>query len=580
MDSSSKSNGPQLSKWHLAIALGIGTPVALGLAYWYIKNRRDKKTQQPSDEEAAPQTVQNSQKSKNERPVDATENGQLFTSESPHEKAKAFKNNGNKLFKEGKFDKAVECYTNAIKICPPEEKSDLATFYQNRAAAYENLKNYTETINDCSKALELNKDYIKALQRRARSYEAIGNLEKCLEDITAVCMMEGFRNQPSLLLTDRVLKKLSKTKAREMFKNRVPCLPSKHFIRHYFISFSEDPIMKSVEEYKKEQEEKKSAQLSGFRQVIRCLAEEKFDDVIPNCAVEIERDGPDTPEALLVRGTFKLLQGQTDDALSDLQQLLSIESVDIKVRVNGLIKMGTLKVQLEKMEDALEDFNKAIELDRNNSDIYLHRGQVYLLMDRIDDTLKDMEKSSSLNPNFPSARAQKCYIQYRCGIQYNDPSQKVAALAGFEEIKQKFPSCSETYFLYAQVLTECAEYEKSEEFFKKAGELDPSDPNVFVHRGILLLQWKQDINAALELLNKAIEMDEKCQFAYETLGSVEVQRGNLERGLELFQKAVQLAHTEAELAHLLSLLQAAQAQAKAAKKLGINLGSFAQSVGI
>lgn len=48
---------------------------------------------------------------------------------------------------------------------------------------------------------------------------------------------------------------------------------------------------------------------------------------------------------------------------------------------------------------------------------------------------------------------------------------------------------------------------------------------LFVHRGLLLLQWKGDINEALKLLEKAIEVDDKCEFAYETLGTVEVQRG-------------------------------------------------------
>jgi tetratricopeptide (TPR) repeat protein len=48
---------------------------------------------------------------------------------------------------------------------------------------------------------------------------------------------------------------------------------------------------------------------------------------------------------------------------------------------------------------------------------------------------------------------------------------------------------------------------------------------LYVHRGLLLLQWKGDINEALKLLEKAVEVDDKCEFAYETLGTVEVQRG-------------------------------------------------------
>ncbi|XP_054717790.1 mitochondrial import receptor subunit TOM70-like isoform X2 [Uloborus diversus] len=491
---------------------------------------------------------------------------------TPYIKAKAFKDKGNKLFKEGQFDKAVECYTSAIEICPPEYVDDLATFHQNRAAAYENLKNFQAVIDDTSKAVELNGRYVKALYRRAKAYEEIKELQKCLEDVTAVCMLDGFQNEAYLKMTDKVLKELSKVIAKETFSKQEPRLPSKHFARHYFISFSEDPVMKSVEEYKNVKQDRNVSELSGYRLVIHNLAEEDFEQVIPNCNVEIERSGPDMPEALLVRGTFKLLQGQIEDSLKDLNHLLSLESVDVKVRVNCLIKIGTLKVQMEKMDEALQDFQKASDLDLNNADIYLHRGQVYLLMDRIDECLKDMEKSCSLNPNFPSACAQKCYIQYRCGLNFNDENQKKAALSGFEQIEKKFPNCSESIFLYAQVLSECEQYEKSEAYFKKAGELDPNDPNVYVHRGILMLQWKRDMSSAMEFLNKAIEMDDKCQFGYETLGTIEVQNGNLKRGLELFQKAVDAAHTETELAHLYSLLLAAKAQAKAAEHFGIHIG--------
>lgn len=32
------------------------------------------------------------------------------------------------------------------------------------------------------------------------------------------------------------------------------------------------------------------------------------------------------------------------------------------------------------MDEALEDFTKAIELDLNNADIYLHRGQVCIVI--------------------------------------------------------------------------------------------------------------------------------------------------------------------------------------------------------
>ena len=57
--------------------------------------------------------------------------------QSPLEKAQAAKNKGNKYFKAGRYDQAIKCYTEALAICPAQHGSDIATFYQNRAAAHE-----------------------------------------------------------------------------------------------------------------------------------------------------------------------------------------------------------------------------------------------------------------------------------------------------------------------------------------------------------------------------------------------------------------------------------------------------------
>lgn len=39
-----------------------------------------------------------------------------------------------------------------------------------------------------------------------------------------------------------------------------------------------------------------------------------------------------------------------------------------------------------------------------------------------------------------------------------------------------------------------------------------------------MLQWRQDVEKAADLVNEALEIDDKCDFAYETLATLEVQR--------------------------------------------------------
>lgn len=559
------TNSSGLSKWQYALLFG--TPVAAGLAYWYYKRTRDRKKMSPD-----PGTAKST---KSLDRAHANHSRSAADVENPYEKAKAFKNQGNKYFKGGKFDKAIECYTQAITVCPKEYVSELATFFQNRAAAFENLKNYKEVIADCSRAIELNGTYIKALHRRAKAYELVEEWKKCLEDITAVCILEGFQNQNSLMVTDRVLKKLGKATAKEVVKTRTPTMPSKHFIRNYFVSFCEDPIIEAMQAFRQgkvPQQDKDKDQKSGYALAVECLAKEEYDKVVAHCNDEVEKEGKCAAEALLLRGTFHLLQGRSQATLDDLNQLLAMNDINSKVRVNALIKLGTLKVHSEHLDEALQDFERAAELDPANADIFLHRGQVLMLLDRLEDTLRDMERACALRPDFPSAAAQRCYVQYRCGLRSTDPEQRHKALDGFAEVQRRFPDCPESYFLHAQLLTETQEFERAEEYFRKAEQADPTDPNVYVHLGILQLQWKHDFDKGVGYLQKAIEMDEKCQFAYETFGSIQVQRGFLKEGLELFDKAIALAQTETELAHLLSLRDAAEAQGLVAQRLGIVVG--------
>lgn len=50
-------------------------------------------------------------------------------------------------------------------------------------------------------------------------------------------------------------------------------------------------------------------------------------------------------------------------------------------------------------------------------------------------------------------------------------------------------------------------------------------------------------------------------------------RGDMGNAVRLFNKAIELCRTEAEMSHLFSLLHAAKAQLKAAETLGIPLPS-------
>jgi len=512
------------------------------------------------------------------------------------------KNRGNKLFKLGKYDEAITQYTKAISECPIENPNEASTFYQNRAAAFDKLKVTAKVIEDCTSALRNDEKYIKALIRRSKAYEQSGMLTECLEDVTAVCILEEFNKQESLETADRVLKALGKKEAGRCFQTgRQPVIPSHHFIRTYFSAFANDPIYsKSFEEEKEkdetEEQTESSVDESPFIKAHKILVKSHdYVHILPLCTQELECPGSKFKfEALLLKATFLLMQGCAEEARTNLDTLLNNgdepELVPIPIKVNALIKRGSLRMQALDHSAALADFEEAELADPLNSDIFHHRGQLHLLLENMDSAVKDFEKCIMLSPDFAVAQLQSCYTHYRyvaAQRQSQDLSQDdgnshkkslEASLKQFEILLDRFPECAEGWALYGQALLDQQQFAKADEMFRHALKVEPDNANVYVHLGLLWLQWKYDpvnpnshIEACCSYFRKALEVDSKCEFAYETLGTIEVQRGELKSAMVLFQSAIRLAKTEMEMAHLFSLCEAAKAQLQVAERLGINL---------
>lgn len=145
-------------------------------------------------------------------------------------------------------------------------------------------------------------------------------------------------------------------------------------------------------------------------------------------------------------------------------------------------------------------------------------------MDKTEKARQDFEKAVQLNPDFPIAYVQKCYADYRYAMLTQNIDLLMKNMEDFRKATEKYPTCLEVFVLYAQVLTERQDYEAAEKLYLKASEIEPNNATLQVHRGLLQLQWKANIDKAVQLMRNAIKLDEKCEFAYETLGTVEVQR--------------------------------------------------------
>uniref|UniRef100_A0A8C4Z6L3 RNA polymerase II-associated protein 3 n=1 Tax=Gadus morhua TaxID=8049 RepID=A0A8C4Z6L3_GADMO len=92
---------------------------------------------------------------------------------------------GNALFREGKYDDAVECYTRGMSADPYNP-----VLPTNRASCFHRLKKFSVAESDCNLAIALDSNYFKAFARRGAARFALEKYDSALEDYETVLKLD------------------------------------------------------------------------------------------------------------------------------------------------------------------------------------------------------------------------------------------------------------------------------------------------------------------------------------------------------------------------------------------------------
>nr|XP_004611612.1 unnamed protein product [Sorex araneus] len=102
------------------------------------------------------------------------------------EESTRLKEQGNEQFRKADYLEAENSYSQALQTCPCCFQQERSVLFSNRAAARMKQDKKEAAISDCSKAIQLNPSYIRAILRRAELYEKADKLDEALEDYKAV----------------------------------------------------------------------------------------------------------------------------------------------------------------------------------------------------------------------------------------------------------------------------------------------------------------------------------------------------------------------------------------------------------
>ncbi|KAM5287832.1 RNA polymerase II-associated protein 3 isoform 2-T2 [Ctenodactylus gundi] len=250
------------------------------------------------------------------------------------QKALALKEKGNKYFKQGKYDEAIECYTKGMNADPYNPM--LPT---NRASAYFRLKKFAVAESDCNLAIALNRNYLKAYARRGAARFALQKLEDAKKDYEKVLELEpnNFEATNELRKIDQVLmsKKASspeeaavvskspegKKQQTEEQQNKQQAISEKDLGNGFF---KEGKYERAIECYTRGIAADGTNALLPANRAMAYLKVQKYAEAERDCTHAISLDGSYS-KAYARRGTARIFLGKINEAKQDFETVLLLE---------------------------------------------------------------------------------------------------------------------------------------------------------------------------------------------------------------------------------------------------------------
>lgn len=202
---------------------------------------------------------------------------------------------------------------------------------------------------------------------------------------------------------------------------------------------------------------------------------------------------------------------------------------------------------------------------------------MYYISGSYKEAINDYERCIQIEPTFVYAHIQLAVTQYKLHLI-------ARANQTFQETIKTFPLSSEAHNYYGEILADQGCIEEPIELFDKAMSLDPKNPLPYINKAMIKYQNLNDVEEAINLCKSALEgifltcadvcvrenfvansfreyvADPACDAAVASLAQMYLEQDRHTEALPYYEKAIDLARTEAELQLAVSYVEATKMQ--------------------
>lgn len=405
------------------------------------------------------------------------------------DKVEAFKNRGNAYLKKEVYDKAVADFTLAMELDPND-----ASLYVSRgitkAKTAKTEAESTAAIKDFSDAIELEPKQADAYKQRGIAYFLRRDIERAKADLEKALSLDPNDSQTYVEQAKIYMTVRENAKAIEVLNRSIVLDPE------------------NMEAY--------SQRGSAYSR------EKNYPMAIADYSRIITAE-PENIRVLSIRASLYKNNSEHEKAVKDYDRIIELKPGEFYYMQRALVYRA-----MKNNDAAVNDFEKALEMNSRYSAPYEELGKLYLETKDYQNALKIAERAISVNPEMENPYSVRANAKFFLNGNVADGTYKTdmdrfytLSIQNNTKILERSPGYAEGYYRRALGFQGTNQIALALQDIEKAVQLNPEKPDYHITRGTLLMVSNVSVRKPevyqqmIDSYSKAIELDPENSGYYQ-----------------------------------------------------------------